>query len=71
MRAPNSPVEGGAVRRAWLAWCTWLRWLNGDVAYQRFIAHLREHHPDRPAPSRVEFFRMETDRRWNGVRRCC
>ena len=57
--------------RAWTALCSWLRWLNGDAAYQHFVTHLRHHHPDQPVPSRAEFFRMETDRRWSGVRRCC
>lgn len=71
MSAPNSAPERGAVQRACAALKAWLRYLNGDDAYQRYIIHQRQHHPDSPLPSRADFHRMETDRRWNGVRRCC
>ncbi len=53
----------------------WLRaglaWWNGDAAYVAYVAHLRAHHPERPVPSKAEYHRAETERRWNGVRRCC
>ena len=71
MPVPNSPVEGGALRRAWRGLRAWLEWLNGDAAYRSFVHHQRQHHPELPVPSRAAFYRMETDRRWNGVRRCC
>jgi len=51
--------------------CRWLRWLNGDAAYAAYVAHLRAAHPDRAIPTRAAFYRAETERRWNGVRRCC
>lgn len=71
MRAPSSAPEGGALRRALAALGEWFGFLNGDAAYRGFVAHLRQHHPEQPVPSREDFFRMETDRRWNSVRRCC
>jgi uncharacterized short protein YbdD (DUF466 family) len=71
MRAPNWRLEVAVLRRAWAALRAWLAWLNGDVAYQRFVAHQSRHHPERPSPSRAEFYRMEVERRWNGIRRCC
>lgn len=49
----------------------WCNWLNGDTAYAYHLAHCREHHPERPPPTRAEFYLGETERRWNGVRRCC
>jgi uncharacterized short protein YbdD (DUF466 family) len=55
----------------WSAARAWLGWLNGDHAYHCFVQHQRQHHPEQVLPSRAEFFRMETERRWNGVRRCC
>ncbi len=58
-------------RRAFAALREWLAWLNGDIAYRSFVAHLRSHHPERTAPTRAEFYRMEVERRSNGVRRCC
>ena len=67
MSAPNSRTERGL--RAGLA--HWLAWLNGDTAYVAYLAHLRAHHPERPLPSKAEFHREETERRWGGVRRCC
>ncbi len=48
-----------------------LRVLNGDDAYARYLAHWRILHAEEPLPSRAEFFRRETERRWNGIRRCC
>jgi len=58
--------------RAWFDACRqWLGWLNGDAAYRAYLAHLHVHHPEQPLPSRAEFFRAETERRWNAVRRCC
>jgi uncharacterized short protein YbdD (DUF466 family) len=60
--------------RAALASC-WrlLRTACGDDAYERYLAHWREHHAheNRPPLSRREFFRAELERRWNGVKRCC
>lgn len=50
----------------------WLAYLNGDAAYARYLAHWQHAHPDAGTPlSRAQFFREETARRWNGVRRCC
>lgn len=71
MRAPSSWLEYGMMRKFLAALREWLAWLNGDVAYRSFVVHQMRHHPERPVPSRAEFFRMETERRWNGVRRCC
>ena len=71
MRAPSSQLEGGVMRAFRAALREWLAWLNGDVAYRNFVAHHHRHHPARTTPSRAEFYRMEVDRRWNSIRRCC
>lgn len=71
MHAPSSWLEPAMLRKFLAASRTWLAWLNGDLAYRNFVLHLGQHHPEHPVPSRAEFFRMETERRWNGVRRCC
>lgn len=50
-------------------WCN----LNGDAAYERYLAHWRQHHAgqdDQPL-SRKAFFAAETQRKWNGIKRCC
>ncbi|MEQ8660278.1 MAG: YbdD/YjiX family protein [Gammaproteobacteria bacterium] len=57
--------------RLWAALRAYLRWLNGDSAYERWLAHLRAHHPDAALPSRAAFYRAEVERRWSGIRRCC
>ena len=65
----------GVPLRRWrgLDWLkSWLAHLNGDAAYARYLAHWQEAHGDSGKPlSRAQFFREETSRRWNGVRRCC
>lgn len=47
-------------------------WLNGDAAYARYLAHWQARHQGEGVPlNRAQFFREETRRRWEGVRRCC
>ncbi len=49
----------------------WLH-LNGETAYQAYLAHRLAHHAeDEPALSRKAFFAAETRRKWNGIKRCC
>jgi uncharacterized short protein YbdD (DUF466 family) len=49
------------------------RQLNGDVAYERYLAHHLQHHAiygEQPL-SRKAYFAAETQRKWNGIKRCC
>jgi uncharacterized short protein YbdD (DUF466 family) len=56
------------LRRFWNA----LRTVTGDDAYERYLAHWREHHAGEGAPlDRKAFFRAEQERKWNGIKRCC
>ncbi|MBS3964313.1 MAG: YbdD/YjiX family protein [Methylomonas sp.] len=50
----------------------WRR-LNGDLAYQSYLAHWHDHHAaSGQAPlTRKAFFAEETRRKWNGIKRCC
>ena len=48
-----------------------LRELSGDDAYERYLAHHTEAHPDSAPLDRAAFFREEQKRKWEGVRRCC
>lgn len=50
-----------------------LRRISGDDAYERYLAHWREHHATEGGQplDRKAFFKVEQDRKWNGVRRCC
>lgn len=48
-----------------------IRQLSGDDAYERYLQHHTETHPELPLLNRAEFFKQEQERRWNGVRRCC
>lgn len=71
MLQASSRPEANTMRNFFAALREWLAWLNGDVAYRSFVIHLRKHHPEQATPSRAEFYRMEVERRWNGIRRCC
>jgi uncharacterized short protein YbdD (DUF466 family) len=59
-------------------WAT-VREITGDDAYERYLAHWREHHAGEVAPlaredaplDRAAFCRDEQRRKWDGVRRCC
>lgn len=48
-----------------------IRQLSGDDAYERYLAHYAEHHPQHPPLAREEFFRQWQDGKWKGVKRCC
>jgi len=58
-----------ALKKVW----TTLRALSGEDAYDRYLAHWREHHAreGEEALSRKAFFKAELERKWNGVKRCC
>jgi uncharacterized short protein YbdD (DUF466 family) len=54
-----------------IAWMV-LRRLSGEDGYEAYLAHWRTHHPGAAPPTRSEWFREETRRRWSGgPRRCC
>lgn len=48
-----------------------IRRLSGDDAYERYLRHHAEAHPDEPVLSAKAFFKREQENQWNGVRRCC
>jgi len=55
------------LRQAW----RFLRQASGDDAYDRYLAHMKRAHPDKPVMSRGAYFRARQDQRWNGISRCC
>jgi uncharacterized short protein YbdD (DUF466 family) len=49
-----------------------LRRLAGMPDYDAYVEHLRRCHPERPVPSRREFFDEFVEQRYGGVgSRCC
>lgn len=55
------------LRRLWL----FVRRLSGDDAYERYLKHHAAAHPGEPPLSRKALFKLEQERKWEGVRRCC
>ena len=50
----------------------YLRELTDESAYERYVEHVRTHHPGRPVPSRREFERQRLDAKdANPGVRCC
>ncbi|MFJ5301885.1 YbdD/YjiX family protein [Streptomyces sp. NPDC088350] len=52
----------------------YVRELTDESAYERYVAHVRRHHPDTDVPDRRTFERMRTDRQEADPRRdfrCC
>jgi uncharacterized short protein YbdD (DUF466 family) len=62
------------MRRA-LSWLQYLwaalRRISGDDAYERYLQHARTHHPGMQPLDARAFYRMELERRWSGINRCC
>jgi uncharacterized short protein YbdD (DUF466 family) len=61
-----------AMRRLKRLW-QGLRTLSGEDAYERYLAHWRDHHgaADGPPLDRKTFYKRRLDRKWSGVNRCC
>ncbi len=50
----------------------YLREVSGESAYDRYVAHQRQDHPDRPLLTRRQFERERMDERERNPRaRCC
>jgi uncharacterized short protein YbdD (DUF466 family) len=50
----------------------YLRELTDESAYERYVEHVRDRHPDWPVPSRREFERQRVDAMdANPAVRCC
>ncbi|MGH7702528.1 MAG: YbdD/YjiX family protein [Gemmatimonadales bacterium] len=48
------------------------RRLVGMPDYQRYVAHLRAQHPERPVPSEREFYTEFVEAKYgHGASRCC
>jgi uncharacterized short protein YbdD (DUF466 family) len=48
-----------------------LRTLASDDAYERYLAHHENAHPDAVPLTRREFYLCEQQKKWGGVSRCC
>ncbi len=55
------------LKRAW----SYLREVTGDDAYERYLAHQQQTHPDQTPLTRDQYFRERQDRKWSKVSRCC
>ncbi|MCW1431728.1 YbdD/YjiX family protein [Novosphingobium sp. JCM 18896] len=52
--------------------CEVARSMVGQPSYESYLAHMKEHHPDREPMSAIEFFRdREKARYGSGGGRCC
>jgi uncharacterized short protein YbdD (DUF466 family) len=49
----------------------WLRAVSGDDAYERYLAHHHNCHPDNTPLDRRAFFLREQQRKWGKLNRCC
>jgi len=60
---------GNLIAKCWRI----LRQISGDDAYERYLEHwrLRHMHEGKRPLTRQEFYNIEQERKWNGVRRCC
>ncbi|MET9788362.1 YbdD/YjiX family protein [Streptomyces canus] len=62
------------LRRAFRAVRWYVRELTDESAYDRYVAHVRQDHPQAPVPTRRAFERMRTERQEEDPRqgfRCC
>lgn len=58
--------------KAWLNACwSFLRTLATDDAYERYLAHRAEMHPNSELLDRRAFYLRQQQHKWSGVQRCC
>lgn len=52
---------------------TWslIRELATDDAYERYLEHHTQTHPDQPPMNRRAFYLKQQQGKWTGVKRCC
>ncbi len=55
------------LRRCW----RFLAQVMGEGDYERYCAHLRVHHPERPIPSPSEFYLSRVEEKYTRPNRCC
>lgn len=50
-----------------------IRRLSGEDAYERYLAHWREHHDEKDTRplDRGAFYKQQQERKWGGITRCC
>ncbi len=48
-----------------------LRRLAGEEDYERYCAHLRAHHPEKPLPTAKEFYLQQINDRYARPSSCC
>jgi uncharacterized short protein YbdD (DUF466 family) len=52
--------------------CYWIRAMTGEDAYERYLAHWRDHHEGDGVPlDRKTFYKQQQDHKWSGINRCC
>ena len=57
--------------RIWSDCASAARRIIGIPDYDAYVAHLHARHPDRPIPTRAEFFAERQQARYRGGGRCC
>jgi uncharacterized short protein YbdD (DUF466 family) len=63
---------GAALARGWRAVSWYVKELVGENDYERYVTHLRRHHPETRPMSRREFERAKLDRMDTDPQaRCC
>ena len=50
---------------------SFIRSISRDNAYELYLEHQQDAHPDVPLLSRRDFYVREEQRKWGGITRCC
>ncbi len=48
-----------------------LREVTGDAAYEKYLHHCRQHHPEIMPLDRKAFYDQRMQQKWSGISRCC
>jgi uncharacterized short protein YbdD (DUF466 family) len=61
------------IKKSCRAIAYYLNEMAGVPNYNRYLDHLKKHHPDQPPMTRAEFYRQAIDERYGSgdIRRCC
>jgi uncharacterized short protein YbdD (DUF466 family) len=63
---------GSVLKRGWRALAWYVTGVLGESDYQRYVAHLRQRHPDQPVPTVGQYWRERyAEQDANPGARCC
>lgn len=71
----NMSVNDLQTHKSWIGVVSnafrFIRRLSGDDAYEVYLQHHKQEHPNQPLLNRRTFYLAQQQHKWSGIKRCC